>query len=192
MGLFFKVLGDPTRLRILHALLAAELCVCDLGETLDMSVSAVSHQLSVLKRAPARPQPPRREGRVLLPERRARQGAPWIRADPPQGMDGAMNAAKREASADCASRAIGALALRGRAPDRGRGLSAGMIALRPPPCRGWSTCSSGPRTSLAGWNVLGRRVARGREGTRLRREPPDDRRHRRSLRHPPAHRGGGA
>ncbi len=51
MGLLFKVLGDPTRLRILHALLGAELCVCDLGETLDMSVSAVSHQLGMLKRA---------------------------------------------------------------------------------------------------------------------------------------------
>jgi ArsR family transcriptional regulator len=49
MESFFKALGDPTRLRILHALLAGELCVCDLGEALSMSVSAVSHQLSVLK-----------------------------------------------------------------------------------------------------------------------------------------------
>ncbi len=48
---FFKVMGDPTRLRILHALLSGELCVCDLGETLGMSVSAVSHQLAVLKAA---------------------------------------------------------------------------------------------------------------------------------------------
>ena len=63
MGLFFKVLGDPTRLRILHALLAVELCVCDLGETLDMSVSAVSHQLSVLKRA--RLVRSRRDGKVV-------------------------------------------------------------------------------------------------------------------------------
>ena len=51
MGFFFKVLGDPTRLRILHALLVGELCVCDLGETLSMGVSAVSHQLAVLKTA---------------------------------------------------------------------------------------------------------------------------------------------
>ena len=51
MEQFFKVLGDSTRLRILHALLAGELCVCDLGETLSMSVSAVSHQLAVLKTA---------------------------------------------------------------------------------------------------------------------------------------------
>jgi DNA-binding transcriptional ArsR family regulator len=63
MGYFFKVLGDPTRLKILHALLAGELCVCDLGEALDMSVSAVSHQLAVLKRA--RLVRNRREGKVI-------------------------------------------------------------------------------------------------------------------------------
>ena len=63
MSLFFKVLGDPTRLRILHALLAGELCVCDLGETLSMSVSAVSHQLAVLKRA--RLVGHRRDGKVI-------------------------------------------------------------------------------------------------------------------------------
>jgi ArsR family transcriptional regulator len=63
MGYFFKVLGDPTRLKILHALLAGELCVCDLGETLDMSVSAVSHQLAVLRRA--RLVRHRRDGKVI-------------------------------------------------------------------------------------------------------------------------------
>jgi ArsR family transcriptional regulator len=47
----FKVLGDPGRLRILNALGAAELCVCDLSETLDMSQSAVSHQLAILRGA---------------------------------------------------------------------------------------------------------------------------------------------
>ena len=47
----FKVLGDPSRLRILNALGAAELCVCDLSETLDMSQSAVSHQLAILRGA---------------------------------------------------------------------------------------------------------------------------------------------
>jgi ArsR family transcriptional regulator, lead/cadmium/zinc/bismuth-responsive transcriptional repressor len=46
----FQVLGDPTRLRILHALAAAELCVCDLSPAVGMSPSAVSHQLSVLRR----------------------------------------------------------------------------------------------------------------------------------------------
>ena len=60
---FFKVLGDSTRLRILHALLAGELCVCDLGETLSMSVSAVSHQLAVLKSA--RLVSSRRDGKVI-------------------------------------------------------------------------------------------------------------------------------
>ena len=60
---FFKVLGDGTRLRILHALLGGELCVCDLGETLAMSVSAVSHQLAVLKAA--RLVAHRRDGKVV-------------------------------------------------------------------------------------------------------------------------------
>jgi ArsR family transcriptional regulator, lead/cadmium/zinc/bismuth-responsive transcriptional repressor len=60
---FFKVLGDSTRLRILHALLAGELCVCDLSETLGMSVSAVSHQLSVLKGA--RLVSHRRDGKIV-------------------------------------------------------------------------------------------------------------------------------
>ncbi|SRR6056297_1040330 len=45
----FKVLGDPTRIKILHALNEKELCVCDLSELLDMSSSAISHQLRVLR-----------------------------------------------------------------------------------------------------------------------------------------------
>ncbi len=63
MELFFKVLGDSTRLRILHALLAGELCVRDLSGILGMSDSAVSHQLSVLKGA--RLVRHRREGKVI-------------------------------------------------------------------------------------------------------------------------------
>ncbi|MGA2641212.1 MAG: metalloregulator ArsR/SmtB family transcription factor [Spirochaetia bacterium] len=63
MEAFFKVLGDATRLRILHALLVGELCVCDLSETLSMSVSEVSHQLSVLKSA--RLVSHRRDGKVM-------------------------------------------------------------------------------------------------------------------------------
>ena len=47
----FKVLGDSTRTRILFALLAAETCVCDLSELLGASVSAVSHQLRILRQA---------------------------------------------------------------------------------------------------------------------------------------------
>lgn len=60
---FFKAMGDPTRLRILHALQAGELCVRDLGETLGMSVSAVSHQLAVLKGA--RLVSHRRDGKIV-------------------------------------------------------------------------------------------------------------------------------
>lgn len=48
---FFKVFGDATRLRILHALSMAEMCVCDLCELLGMNQSAVSHQLKVLRQS---------------------------------------------------------------------------------------------------------------------------------------------
>jgi ArsR family transcriptional regulator, lead/cadmium/zinc/bismuth-responsive transcriptional repressor len=51
LGEFFKVFAEPSRLRILNALASEELCVCDLTATLDMTQSAVSHQLAVLKRA---------------------------------------------------------------------------------------------------------------------------------------------
>ena len=45
----FKVLGDPTRLRIVSALAVKELCVCDIANLLGTSISAVSHQLRVLR-----------------------------------------------------------------------------------------------------------------------------------------------
>jgi ArsR family transcriptional regulator, lead/cadmium/zinc/bismuth-responsive transcriptional repressor len=45
----FKAFGDRTRVRILYALSRDELCVCDLSSVLDMSVSAISHQLRVLR-----------------------------------------------------------------------------------------------------------------------------------------------
>ena len=45
----FKVFGDSTRIRILFVLFEAEVCVCDLAETLHMTQSAVSHQLRILK-----------------------------------------------------------------------------------------------------------------------------------------------
>jgi ArsR family transcriptional regulator len=48
---FFKVFGDSTRIKILSALLAGELCVCDLSVLLNMTQSAVSHQLRLLKQA---------------------------------------------------------------------------------------------------------------------------------------------
>ena len=46
---FFKIMGDRTRFRILFALDKHELCVCDLAYLLEMSVSAVSHQLARLR-----------------------------------------------------------------------------------------------------------------------------------------------
>lgn len=45
----FKVFGDFTRTRILSALFLSELCVCDIAKVLNMSKSAVSHQLRVLR-----------------------------------------------------------------------------------------------------------------------------------------------
>lgn len=48
---FFKVIGDATRMRILAYLAQEELCVCAVAELLGMELSAVSHQLRVLKQA---------------------------------------------------------------------------------------------------------------------------------------------
>lgn len=45
----FQALGDPTRVRIIHALIHSEICVCDLAAVLEMTQSAVSHQLRHLK-----------------------------------------------------------------------------------------------------------------------------------------------
>ncbi len=45
----FKVLGDPTRVRILLALSVRELCVCDLADLFEVTQSAVSHQLRILR-----------------------------------------------------------------------------------------------------------------------------------------------
>jgi ArsR family transcriptional regulator, lead/cadmium/zinc/bismuth-responsive transcriptional repressor len=45
----FRVLGDPTRVRILHALSLKELCVCDIARLLETTKSAVSHQLRLLR-----------------------------------------------------------------------------------------------------------------------------------------------
>lgn len=47
----FKVFGDSTRIRILYVLFQSEMCVCDLAETLNMTQSAISHQLKILKQA---------------------------------------------------------------------------------------------------------------------------------------------
>ena len=45
----FKIFGDSTRVKILYALLEAELCVCDIAKLMAVTQSAVSHQLRVLK-----------------------------------------------------------------------------------------------------------------------------------------------
>ena len=47
----FKVFGDSTRIRILWSLHEAEMCVCDIAVLLNMTQSAISHQLRVLKQA---------------------------------------------------------------------------------------------------------------------------------------------
>ncbi len=49
MAEFFRLLGDSTRLRILGLLAQQELCVCNLAQALEMSESAVSHQLRTLR-----------------------------------------------------------------------------------------------------------------------------------------------
>ena len=59
----FKVLGDSTRVRILWALDEAEMCVCDIAVLLNMTQSAISHQLRVLKQA--RLLKSRRDGKVV-------------------------------------------------------------------------------------------------------------------------------
>jgi len=45
----FRILGDPTRVRIVDALSEGELCVCDIAERVGISESAVSHQLRLMR-----------------------------------------------------------------------------------------------------------------------------------------------
>lgn len=59
----FKVLGDQTRVKILFTLIKDEMCVCDIAELLEMTQSAISHQLRVLKQA--RLVKYRREGKTV-------------------------------------------------------------------------------------------------------------------------------
>lgn len=60
----FKVFGDSTRIRILFVLFQSEMCVCDLAAALDMTQSAISHQLRILKQA--RLVSCRREGKSVI------------------------------------------------------------------------------------------------------------------------------
>lgn len=59
---FFKTFGDSTRVRIVAALIGGEMCVCDLASVLNMSVSAVSHQLRILRAA-----------KIVRPKRQGKQ-----------------------------------------------------------------------------------------------------------------------
>lgn len=47
----FKIFGDSTRIKILYALLESEMCVCDIATLLNMTQSAISHQLRALKQS---------------------------------------------------------------------------------------------------------------------------------------------
>ena len=47
----YKVFGDSTRIKILYVLFESELCVCDIAALLGMTISAVSHQLRILRTA---------------------------------------------------------------------------------------------------------------------------------------------
>lgn len=60
----YRLFGDPTRVRILFVLFEAETCVCDVAEALGMTVSAISHQLRLLKAAKLVKY--RREGKTVL------------------------------------------------------------------------------------------------------------------------------
>ncbi len=64
LGEFFKVFGDPTRLKIMYVLLCGEMCVYDIATLLGMSQSAISHQLRVLKQMALVKN--RREGKTIF------------------------------------------------------------------------------------------------------------------------------
>jgi DNA-binding transcriptional ArsR family regulator len=59
----FKAMGDPTRLKILWALELGEMCVCDLAALLEITESAISHQLRTLRHLDLVTN--RREGTIL-------------------------------------------------------------------------------------------------------------------------------
>ena len=61
---FYKVFGDATRIKILLTLYEKELCVCDIATALNMTQSAISHQLKVLKQMKLVKN--RREGKSII------------------------------------------------------------------------------------------------------------------------------
>ena len=60
----FKIFGDSTRIKILYLLFESELCVCDIAQMLQMTQSAISHQLRVLKQMDLVKN--RREGKTIF------------------------------------------------------------------------------------------------------------------------------
>lgn len=61
---FFRIFGDFTRLKILYVLGKQSLCVCDISELLEMTLSAISHQLKILREAKL--VETKREGKVIF------------------------------------------------------------------------------------------------------------------------------
>ena len=60
----FRIFGDSTRIRILYVLFEEEMCVCDIAQLLNMTQSAISHQLRALKNV--RLVKSRREGKTIF------------------------------------------------------------------------------------------------------------------------------
>ena len=60
----FKLLSDPTRMKLVLALSCGEMCVCDLGAALGMTKSAISHQLKTMKQCSVVKS--RREGKTVF------------------------------------------------------------------------------------------------------------------------------
>jgi DNA-binding transcriptional ArsR family regulator len=60
----FKIFGDSTRIKILYVLFESEMCVCDIAQLLNMTQSAISHQLRALKQSKLVKY--RREGKTIF------------------------------------------------------------------------------------------------------------------------------
>jgi len=63
LALIYKIMGDPTRLKIIMALRGGEMCVCDIAAFLGLSESAVSHQLRRMRESSLVRS--RRDGQIL-------------------------------------------------------------------------------------------------------------------------------
>ena len=70
LAAYFRVLGEPSRVRLLHCLLDAELCVCDLAALTNLSVPATSQHLRTLRNLHSGEAPARRQSHVVQPCRR--------------------------------------------------------------------------------------------------------------------------